>query len=81
MQSITWEAVWGLFTDVFKRGAKGKNVADIEAIWDKYAKGLSYEKTIEQVIERGGGINAPEWHTDGSDSADAGGELDSSYKE
>ena len=81
MQSITWEAARGFFTDVFKRGAKGKIVADIEAIWDKYAKGLSYEKTIEQVIERAGGINAPEWHIDGSDSADAGGELDSSYKE
>ena len=36
MQSITWEAVRGLFPASFK--TKG-NVADIDGVWNLYSKG------------------------------------------
>lgn len=60
MQSITWEAVRGLFTPAFKQ--KSANVKDVRAIWSRYEKGnLSYEQAREAVIERAGGVNLPDW--------------------
>ena len=43
MQSITWEAVRGLFTPQFKTK---ENVAKITEIWDSYRAG---EKTLDQT--------------------------------
>ena len=60
MQSITWEAVRGLFTDKFKQSAK--NVADVDAIWQRYKDGeLDLDETRRLVDERAGGINPPTW--------------------
>ena len=60
MQSITWEAVRGLFTDKFKQSAK--NVADIDAIWQRYKSGeIDLNETRRLVDERAGGINPPSW--------------------
>jgi len=60
MQSITWEAVRGLFTDRFKQIAK--NVADVDAIWQRYKNGeIELDETRRLVDERAGGINPPSW--------------------
>jgi hypothetical protein len=73
MQSITWEAVRGLFPDTFKTA---KNVQVIDDIWVKYRKGkLSLEEARNDVIRTAGGIQPPEWERAGlrSGSAEAGG--------
>jgi hypothetical protein len=78
MQSITWEAVRGLFPDVFK---KGKNVAKINSIWDNYRNGkLTQQQAREQTnaISAPQGIRPPAWeegrligpHEDGESSID-----------
>lgn len=60
MQSITWEAARGLFTDTFKRSPK--DVSDVEGIWQNYRQGkLSLQEARDAVIERAGRINPPEW--------------------
>lgn len=60
MQSITWEAVRGLFTDKFKQNAK--NVTDINEIWQRYKNGeIELDETRRLVNERAGGVNAPSW--------------------
>jgi hypothetical protein len=60
MQSITWEAVRGLFPDTFK--SQAKNVQQIDDIWLKYRKGqLSLDEARNEVFRSAGGIRAPEW--------------------
>lgn len=60
MQSITWEAARGLFTDKFKQN-KG-NVAKIDNIWKRYRKGeLTLDEARNAVITDAGGINPPTW--------------------
>jgi hypothetical protein len=59
MQSITWEAVRGLFPDTFKNA---KNVQEIEDIWKKHKSGkIDIDETRKQILEKAGGINEPEW--------------------
>jgi hypothetical protein len=59
MQSITWEAVRGLFPDTFK---SAKNAQAIEDIWKKHKSGkISIDEAREQILEKAGGINEPEW--------------------
>jgi hypothetical protein len=73
MQSITWEAVRGLFPDTFKTA---KNSQVIDDIWVKYRKGkLSLEEARNEVIRTAGGIQPPEWERAGlrQGSAGAGG--------
>lgn len=63
MQSITWEAVRGLFPDTFKTP---KNAQAIDDIWVKYRKGkLSLEEARNEVIRTAGGIQPPEWERAG----------------
>ena len=53
MQSITWEAARGLFTDKFKQS--GKNVAAVDAIWKKYRSGdLTLDEARNAVIDTAG---------------------------
>lgn len=60
MQSITWEAVRGLFPDTFK--SQAKNVDQVDSIWLKYRKGqLSLDEARNEVFNAAGGINPPEW--------------------
>ena len=63
MQSITWEAVRGLFPDTYKTA---ENTQQIDGIWLRYRRGqLSLEEARDAVIESAGGINAPEWESSG----------------
>ena len=63
MQSITWEAVRGLFPDTFKNA---KNTQQIDGIWLQYKKGqLSLDEARDAVIRSAGGINPPEWESGG----------------
>lgn len=60
VQSVTWEAVRGLFTSKFKDGAK--NVKSINDIWENYAEGnITIEQARQEVLEKADGINAPSW--------------------
>lgn len=63
MQSITWEAVRGLFPDTFKTPANARRIDDI---WVKYRNGeLSINEARNEVIKSAGGIRAPEWEGSG----------------
>ena len=60
VQSITWEAVRGLYTDSFKRNSK--NVKLINDIWEKYSQGkITIDEARKEAIEKGEGINDPTW--------------------
>jgi hypothetical protein len=60
MQSITWEAVRGLYPDTFK--SQAKNVDLIDSIWLQYRKGkMSLEEARNEVFRNAGGIRPPEW--------------------
>jgi len=60
MQSITWEAVRGLFPDTFK--SQAKNTDQIDGIWLQYRKGkMSLEEARNEVFRNAGGIRPPEW--------------------
>lgn len=60
MQSITWEAVRGLYPDTFK--SQAKNVDQIDNIWLQYRKGkMSLEEARNEVFRNAGGIRPPEW--------------------
>lgn len=64
MQSITWEAVRGLFPDTFK--SQTKNTEQIDNIWLQYRKGkISLQEARDEVFRAAGGINAPEWERAG----------------
>ena len=59
MQSITWEAVRGLFPDTFKNA---KNNAAVDKVWYAYRKGeLSLDDARQQISQLAGGINPPSW--------------------
>jgi hypothetical protein len=61
MQSITWEAIRGMFSDVFKRNEQMKH--EINEIWNLYAAGhipAEFARALTQQLA--GGINVPEWH-------------------
>lgn len=59
MQSITWEAVRGLFPDTFKTEA---NANMIDAIWNRYRNGeIEIDEARRMVNEAAGGINPPTW--------------------
>jgi hypothetical protein len=69
MQSITWEAVRGLFPDTFKNA---KNNELVDSIWLKYRKGqISQEEARNEVLKSAGGINAPEWERTGRSAGSA----------
>jgi len=60
VQSITWEAVRGLYKDTFK--SNSNNVEDINQIWKKYENGeITIEQARELAKERAGGIEQPSW--------------------
>jgi len=69
MQSITWEAVRGLFPDTFKNA---KNNELVDSIWLKYRKGqISQEEARSEVLKSANGINAPEWERTGRSTGTA----------
>lgn len=61
MQSITWEAVRGLFPDVFKTP---KNADRIDQIWNEYKRGRISQKRARSLVNEFAapeGIRPPQW--------------------
>lgn len=57
MQSITWEAVRGLFDN---KSAPIKR--KVQNVWKEYQKGkITQSQAQEQILNIAGGINAPDW--------------------
>ena len=60
MQSITWEAIRGLFPDTFK--SKQKNVDHIDNIWNEFRQGRIDQETARRMVhDYAGGIRPPTW--------------------
>jgi len=60
MQSITWEAIRGLFKPTFKGQAKNKEFVD--SVWKSYTKGRVKINEARNTISRfAGGIEDPSW--------------------
>jgi len=67
MQSITWEAIRGLFPDVFKNE---KNASAIDKIWNGYRNGEYNQSHARSLVnEYAGGIRPPTWELEGSSGA------------
>jgi len=63
MQSITWEAVRGLFTPEFKTAGNKKLV---ENIWKEYKSGkATIDETRQRIVDTAGGIRNPSWFGSG----------------
>jgi len=59
MQSITWEAIRGMFKDTFKTKDNQNAIKDI---WDQVDRGaLTREEALTQVRDMAGGIDHPDW--------------------
>lgn len=62
MQSITWEALRGLFTDNFKAQYTKSGDQRIHDIWGRYNRGeLTLKKAQDAVLAAAGGIIEPRW--------------------
>jgi len=60
VQSITWEAIRGLYTDTFKNNSR--NVDSIQKIWEDYGNGkITINEARSSAIKEAGGINDPTW--------------------
>lgn len=60
MQSITWEAVRGLFTPTYKQ--QDQNVLFVENVWNQYNKGkISLDEARSKINDHSGGIQRPDW--------------------
>jgi hypothetical protein len=60
MQSITWEAVRGLFAAEWKTAA---NKALVDKVWMRYKKGeIDINETRKQISDSAGGIAPPSWY-------------------
>jgi hypothetical protein len=68
MQSITWEAVRGLFNPRYK--GQSSNVQYVDNIWNQYKAGeITLEEARNAVTKHAGGIEPPEWERSGSAAA------------
>lgn len=81
MQSITWEAVRGMFPRTFKNA---KNNAAIDSIWRDYRNGLIDQeqargKVREIALGKEGQIPYPSWHGRGLQSGAGGSDAPSAY--
>jgi len=78
MQSITWEAVRGLFSEEIKSSIKPK----VRAEWALYKEGKqSFDETREKVIDVAGGFTDPDWVGSGvgTSVAEGGASYDKSF--
>ena len=65
MQSITWEAVRGLFTAQYKNK---QNMLFAENVWKQYSNGkLTLDEARTKVNEHAGGFDRPDWSGSGRD--------------
>jgi hypothetical protein len=59
MQSITWEAVRGLFSAGWKRP---ENIRAVDSLWREYSNGRrTLDSTRAAILHLAGGISSPEW--------------------
>ena len=78
MQSITWEAVRGLFTQTYK--SSQENQDKTAQIWDNYAQGkITLKQAREQIHADARGIDVPAWLARSDREVDVA-ERDSSYE-
>ena len=82
MQSITWEALRGLFTPSFKGKYNSKKDSafrtEFDNIWKDYHAGRTDVNTArERVLALAGGITPPDWY--GPDTARTGQRWSASY--
>ena len=69
MQSITWEAIRGMFPDTFKTAANNNKIDDI---WLRHRHGeINQSKAQELIHALAGGIRNPSWAVGGPSGADA----------
>lgn len=60
MQSITWEAIRGLYTKGFKQN--DANIEKIDNMWYQYRDGkLTLDEVRDGIEQYAGGINKPQW--------------------
>ena len=60
IQSITWEAVRGLYTKGFKQN--DANIEKIDNLWYQYRDGkLTLDEVRNGIEQQSGGINKPQW--------------------
>ncbi len=65
MQSITWEAVRGLFTAKYKNK---QNMLFAEGVWKQYSNGkLTLDEARAKINEHAGGFDRPDWSESGRD--------------
>ena len=77
MQSITWEAVRGMFSPAFKGSAKNQKL--ISDFWKSHKSGkLSLDEVRQEILDAADGIEDPSWHRSSGNVADK--EWSSSYK-
>lgn len=81
LQSITWEAVRGLFTPTFKRNKM--SAQKIDNIWAQAKAGkITADEARAQISKVAGGIDAPDWHghgrgvAEGAEAAPDAGKLE-----
>jgi hypothetical protein len=75
MQSITWEAIRGLFPDVFK---KPKNNTAVNNVWNEYRHGrIDQNEARQRTLTLAGGIENPTWFRPSGPNEEGG----SSYNE
>ena len=80
MQSITWEAVRGLFKPAQRRDKEF--VAAVDKLWARFASGkASRSKTIKEVFKLAGGIDAPSWYREPASTTSLMSELDAQKAE
>ena len=69
MQSITWEAIRGLFSPAFKRNQK--NIDAANNVWQSVREDvITEEEARERIRSLAGGISAPSWAAGGPDVVD-----------
>ena len=60
MQSITWEAIRGLYPAGYKQNKQ--NVEDINKLWYDYRNDkLTLQEVLDEIEKRAGGISPPTW--------------------
>lgn len=63
MQSITWEALRGLFDKKFKADRKKVNIPTVDNIWRKHENGdITAEAARQEIHDYAQGIDDPTWY-------------------
>jgi len=70
MQSITWEALRGLYSPEFKRNEN--NVAKINAVWERFRRrSITLDEARTAITKLSGGFSRPDWARGSGDDGGA----------